>query len=112
MFVRFLGFPAGVETAEKDPNSKRRPSRKVLVDEESPYHGLNSQTRGWMPGEVRKLVDETDAEGAKLFDAEAVGERLVSDFGEKGSGWAHLPEKHRKLFGFRKSSAAAYSKQG
>ena len=105
VFLLFLGFPGDIETAPRDPRSKRRPTRKVSFSDRT-YNGTAPDTRGWVRGEPRALTSQTrvDRDSGKtvtLFDADAFAAHVVADFGEDASGWAHLDATSRKLFGFR-----------
>ena len=112
-YLLFLGFPAPYEpTVPKE--SRRKPTKRIEVDEERTYRGVNSQTHGWSPGEPRKLEDEekVDNEGETriVFDSRATARRILRDLGENAPAFAHIPEKKRSLFGFRQLDEAGYRK--
>ena len=113
-FLMFLGFPEDVELSKRDPRSKRKPNRSIVASER-PYNGVHPSTRGWRPGEPRKLTTESRHNRSTgkvdvIFDAPTEAVNLLADFGPDSSGFAHLPEKKRSSFGFVEVDPAKFKR--
>ena len=114
-YLIFLGFPVDVETAKPDSRSKRRPNRKPGISER-PYNGAAPETRGWRPGEPRKLttqgrLNRSTGKVDTIFDAPTFASHVLLDFGADSEAWTHRPEAERAHYGFRSLTEAEYNRK-
>ncbi len=98
VYLIFHGFPGDLDLKKKTWSKSDRT-----------YSGVHPQTRGWKPGEIRALTDESHPKKPDelIFSAEGTAEALLRDYGAESDAFEHYPKKRTKI-GFEASTKADY----